>query len=135
MEDSHRMVLFLGEVLSFGLAITYADHTYHHYDGNIKFDDLRFIRMVSIVDANENNQLMRNRTIRWDESIDALAVRIASEDGYFPEKRNGGVSRFLSDLIRKEALTMKESGKVVALQNAPVVSLKYPKPKRKKSSG
>jgi len=45
----------------------------------------------------EINLEERNRTIRWSTKIDALAVRLASEQGYV--QTEGGVSKFLADLV------------------------------------
>lgn len=55
---------------------------------------------------------LKNRTVRWDKSIDELAQQLAIERGYLPERTNGGVSAFLSDLIKEEdrnnRLTLRE---------------------------
>jgi hypothetical protein len=61
-----------------------------------------FVRIVTEVKAKKKSSDSRKRNIQWDISLDDLAVQLAFELGYFPEKRNGGVSKMLSDLVLKE---------------------------------
>jgi hypothetical protein len=39
--------------------------------------------------------------VQWGEDVDALAVTLAADRGYYPEKSKGGVSKFLADLVLK----------------------------------
>jgi hypothetical protein len=41
----------------------------------------------------------RRRTVQWGKDVDALAVALAADHGYYPEKINGGVSQLLADLV------------------------------------
>jgi hypothetical protein len=59
------------------------------------------------------------RTISWTPEIEALAVRLATESGYFPERKNGGVSLFLADLVR----TASEAGVVRDTATGYLISL------------
>jgi hypothetical protein len=43
----------------------------------------------------------RRRTVQWGKDVDALAVTLAADRGYYPEKINGGVSQLLADLVLK----------------------------------
>ncbi len=51
--------------------------------------------------SDENNDAddKRVRTIRWDCSIDELAIHLAKNAGFYPEKQYGGVSAFLASLV------------------------------------
>lgn len=88
------------------------DHT-HDMDKRFayhkKIAPIRLMRMVSLMEADKKPENLRNRTIRWSVPVDDLAVRLASENGYYPEKTNGGVSRYLSDLVRRAAITRSRS--------------------------
>jgi hypothetical protein len=47
------------------------------------------------------NRVAKRRTVQWGEDVDALAVSLAADRGYYPEKSKGGVSKFLADLVVK----------------------------------
>ena len=91
--------------------------------------------MVAIVIGCKNTSGMRNRTVRWSGDIDALAVKLAGESGYFPEKRNGGVSKFLTELIQREAGAIRGEERKVIPTPPPVQAASKIQPKRKTSSG
>jgi hypothetical protein len=55
------------------------------------------------------------RNIQWTTSLDAAAVSLAAELGYYPEKRNGGVSKMLADLVLQEAKKAQAEGKVTPI--------------------
>ena len=56
--------------------------------------------MVSLMGKVEKTDKQRNRTIRWNTDLDELAIQQAVANGYYPERTNGGVSRYLADLVR-----------------------------------
>ena len=35
-------------------------------------------------------------------ATDEIAIELATKEGYYPEKTNGGVSKFLTDLVLRE---------------------------------
>lgn len=57
--------------------------------------------MVTIEKAMKNTSSSVNRTIRWPEEINAMVESLAVELGYYPLK-NGGVSKYLADLVQRE---------------------------------
>jgi hypothetical protein len=89
--------------------------------------------MASVVMDTENISGKRNRTIRWDKKTNKIAEDLAIEAGYYPEKKNGGVSRLLSDLVLREAGEIKESGKLTPFQPPAAPATKTPN--RKTSYG
>jgi len=68
---------------------------------------------------------VRRRQVAWTDCVDDTAITLAIERGYYPERVNGGVSKFLADLVQKEA------DKTIRLPNAPVATSSL---KQKKTS-
>jgi hypothetical protein len=58
---------------------------------------------------------MKNRTVRWPDGLHELAIQLAAELGYYPERRNGGVSKMLSDLVLQEAKKSQAEGNVIPI--------------------
>lgn len=56
--------------------------------------------MISLMGEVKKTGRQRNRTIRWNTELDALAIEQAVANGYYPERTHGGVSRYLADLVR-----------------------------------
>lgn len=50
---------------------------------------------------NDHKKVRRN--IRWDASLDQIAVQLAAENGFYPEKKEGGVSALLAFLVEEAA--------------------------------
>ncbi len=73
-----------------------ASHPFHTYDSP----------RMSVVQKLQRKQ----RTVIWEEKVDKIAVRLAVEGGFYPEKTNGGVSAFLSELVVAESGSDPRSG-------------------------
>ena len=65
--------------------------------------------MDYLVKGLANSSKMRNRTIRWATETDRIAKELAIAAGYYPERENGGVSKYLSDLVKQEGKVSKNA--------------------------
>lgn len=102
MFNSHRIVRFLGELVVFALAMVVTYHTHDpRYNLNLALDAFHTYGRTPMNDVNKS--VRKNRTVIWDITMDELALKLAMEQGYYPEKANGGVSKFLSDLVEHAA--------------------------------
>ncbi len=74
------------------------------------------MRMVSLMATEKKTSSQRNRTIRWNTDMDELAIQQAVANGYYPERTNGGVSKYLADLVRSagEGAKSKAVGRLKA---------------------
>ena len=45
--------------------------------------------------------MKKRRDVVWTQAVDDLAIKLASEAGFYPEKVNGGVSKYLASLVLK----------------------------------
>lgn len=96
---------------------------------------MRFMCIVSLMEGIKKDS-MKNRTVRWPDSLHELAIQLAAERGYYPERAKGGVSKMLSDLVLKEAQKAQAEGKVISIP-APDAkpSRRNSSPTLKRSSG
>ena len=54
-------------------------------------------------------QKRKRKLISWTDEAEEIAVRLAFERGYYPEKKNGGVSKLILDMLLKEAEKKEDS--------------------------
>jgi hypothetical protein len=97
MSVFHRIVRFRWEDVFFSVAIRETIRIGGR-GAKIYVVSIMLIRIIRMIVMNSTKPTPRNRTIRWDESIDKLAADLA-----FEKRMKGGVSELLARLIKAES--------------------------------